>query len=111
MKIACVKPLFKKGCKQTSLTIRPISILSVISKIIENYLCQQIREHLELHDLSAKNQFRFRPNRCIKCANYEAFALKNLTNLFLIIMWPEGTNFLPIIFVEKERVTEPVPVD
>ena len=76
MKFAYVKPLFKKGCKHTSLTIRPISILSVISKIIENYLCQQIREHLELHDLSAKNQFRFRPNRCIKYANYEAFALK-----------------------------------
>ena len=82
----------------------------MISKIIENYLCQQIREHLELHDLSTKNQFRFRPNRCIKYANYKAFALKKIYKPFINIMWPQGTIFLLIIFDEREQVTEHVPI-
>ena len=42
---------------------RPISILSIISKIFEKILCQQIREHLELHDLLINNQYGFRPSK------------------------------------------------
>ena len=63
LKIARVKPLSKKGCKTDMTNYRHISILSVISKIIEKVLCQQIREHLELHDLLTKNQFGFRPSK------------------------------------------------
>ena len=63
LKIARVKPLFKKGCRTNMSNYRPISILSIISKIFEKILCQQIREHLELHDLLINNQYGFRPSK------------------------------------------------
>ena len=38
LKIARVKPLFKKGCRTNMSNYRPISILSIISKIFEIYI-------------------------------------------------------------------------
>ena len=61
IKIARVKPLFKKGCKYDMTNYRPISILSCISKIAEKVLCNQIREHLENNDLLTVKQYGFRP--------------------------------------------------
>ena len=42
---------------------RPISILSIISKVFEKILCQQIREHLELQDLLIDNQYGVSPSK------------------------------------------------
>ena len=60
LKIARVKPLFKKGDKTRSNNYRPISILNLTSKVLEKLLSMQIREYLERKNLLTNYQFGFR---------------------------------------------------
>ena len=62
----------------------------------------------ELDDIDKRKHSIY---KCEECANYKAFALKKSNKPFVNMMWPERTNFLPIIFDEREHVTEHVPVD
>ena len=63
LKVARVIPLFKKGSKTNPANYRPISILSVISKIAEKIMAKQMRDYLEIHDILSTNQYGFRPGR------------------------------------------------
>ena len=47
MKIARVKPLFKKGDKLSCNNYRPISVLNSVSKVVEKVLSNQVREFLQ----------------------------------------------------------------
>ena len=51
LKVARVIPLFKKGSKTNPANYRPISILSVISKIAEKIMAKQMRDYLEIRDI------------------------------------------------------------
>ena len=62
LKVARVKPLFKKGDKTDQNNYRPISILNSISKIVERVLSFQIRDFLESNNLLTEFQFGFRQN-------------------------------------------------
>jgi hypothetical protein len=42
MKIAKVRPLFKKGDRQDVQNYRPISVLTVFSKILERLMCNKL---------------------------------------------------------------------
>ena len=53
-KIAKVKPLFKKGSKTNPQNYRPISLLPLLSKIIERIVHDQTEEFL------SKNKLRYR---------------------------------------------------
>jgi len=69
-KLAIVSPLFKSGDRKMISNYRPISILPVISKVLEKWVSQQIRDHLNnslcsLHPL----QFGFRSNYSTETAN------------------------------------------
>ena len=63
LKIAKVKPLFKKGSVKLCSNYRPISILPVISKILEKIVNTQIMQYLESNNLIHENQFGFRKNK------------------------------------------------
>ena len=47
MKLAKVIPLFKKGCPLTASNCRPISLLSIFSKIIEEVMYEHLYKFLE----------------------------------------------------------------
>ena len=49
--------------KTNTANYRPISILSVISKIAEKIMAKQMRDYLEIHDILSTNQYGFRPGR------------------------------------------------
>ncbi len=49
MKVAKVIPLFKKGCSLTASNYRPISLLSVFSKITEKVMYDRLYKFLENH--------------------------------------------------------------
>ena len=65
MKQAKVIPLFKKGCSVTSSNYRPISLLSVFSKIIEKLMYKRLYNFLELHEVLYNLQFGFRASHSI----------------------------------------------
>lgn len=63
LKIAIIKPLFKKGDKDNMANYRPISILPVITKIFEKILHVRMNRFLEKNELLSKHQFGFRVGR------------------------------------------------
>ena len=61
-KIASVLPLHKAGARDVPGNFRPISILSVISKLCEKVVCKQLSEHLISHNILAPSQYAYRPH-------------------------------------------------
>ena len=62
MKLAKVNPLLKGGCSSNCDNLRPISLLPVLSKIIEKVVFKRTVKHLEKHDILYGKQFGFRKN-------------------------------------------------
>ena len=60
LKIATVIPIFKKGDASKNSNYRPISLLSVFSKIFEKIMHERLYNFLELHEILFQMQFGFR---------------------------------------------------
>ena len=60
-KIANVTPIFKKGDKQLIKNYRPISLLPICGKILENIIFNNLYSYLHTNNLITKNQSGFRP--------------------------------------------------
>ena len=58
-KIAKVIPVYKKGCKLDKNNYRPISILPVISKILERHTSKHLKQYLEINNLLYERQSGF----------------------------------------------------
>ena len=74
LKVALVVPIFKKGNKDEVKNYRPISILSVYSKIFERVVYGQVYKFLEKYSILSNHQFGFRSGRST------AQAILNLLN-------------------------------
>ena len=59
-KSADVAPIFKKGDRHDPSNYRPISLTSIICKIMEHIVHSQIIHHLDDHNLLSESQFGFR---------------------------------------------------
>ena len=59
MQQAKVIPLFKKGCPMTASNYRPISLLSIFSKITEKLMYKRLYNFLEIHKVLYHLQFGF----------------------------------------------------
>ena len=68
MKLAKVIPLFKKGCSVTASNYRPISLLSVFSKITEKVMYKRLHDFLGKHSILYSFQFGFRESHSINHA-------------------------------------------
>ena len=62
-KIANVIPIHKKGSTLDINNYRPISLLSVFSKIFEKCMYQRLNDFLEVNEIIYPNQFGFRKSR------------------------------------------------
>ena len=51
MKVARVKPLYKKNSSLEAGNYRPVSILSIVSKILEKYVHTQLNQFLDRNDI------------------------------------------------------------
>ena len=71
LKIAKVVPIFKKGDNTLMNKYRPISLLPVISKVIEKIICTQLSSYFENNKLFYDSQYGFRPNHCTEQATLE----------------------------------------
>ncbi len=65
---AKVIPLFKKGCPMTVSNYRPISLLSVFSKISEKLMYKRLYNFLEIHKILYNLQFGFRASHSVNHA-------------------------------------------
>ena len=65
MQRAKVIPLFKTGCPLTASNYRPISLLSVFSKIAEKLMYKRLYEFLEEHNILYDLQFGFRAKHSV----------------------------------------------
>lgn len=63
LKIAVIKPIFKSGDPQLKSNYRPISILPLLSKILEKLIYNRLILHLSLNDIIHENQFGFQKNK------------------------------------------------
>ena len=68
LKIAEVIPVHKKGDSKDPNNFRPISILSVLSKIYERFLYNELLSHCERLHILNPNQFGFRRGICTNTA-------------------------------------------
>ena len=62
-KEAVVIPILKKGDKTKKENYRPVSCLSVASKVLEKIVCEQTTSFMEKNKLFPENQHGFRKNR------------------------------------------------
>ena len=60
LKLAKLTPLFKKGSRQDKDNYRPISVLSIFSKIFEKAMFKRLYGYLESHNIFYPLQFGFR---------------------------------------------------
>ena len=62
-KIAKITPLFKSGSTKELGNYRPISVLPIMSKILEKIVHKQLIDYLEKNHMLSNSQFGFRPGR------------------------------------------------
>ena len=62
-KSADVSPIFKRGDKHRAENYRPISLTSIICKLLEHVIHGQIMHHLDAHGLLTDKHFGFRKKR------------------------------------------------
>ena len=60
LKYAIIRPLFKKGNKNDVSNYRPISILTLFSKLFEKVMQTSLLKHLTDHNILSKEQYGFR---------------------------------------------------
>ena len=58
-----ISPIFKKGCRSEPLNYRPISLTSVVCKLLERIIKKQLILHLESANLLSKAQHGFRSGK------------------------------------------------
>lgn len=63
LKKSLVVPIFKKGDKNDLNNYRPISLLSIFSKVIEKIMHTRLTKFLEKHSVLADNQYGFRKGK------------------------------------------------
>ena len=82
LKIAKVKPLYKKGDNFCLNNYRPISLLPTISKIFERVMFTQLYSYLNAHNLLSEQQYGFRSQHstelaCVKLVDYITTEMDN----------------------------------
>lgn len=65
-KKARLKSVFKKRFKDETENCRPLSMLIIPSKLLEDQICRPVNNHLDLHNLSTLAQWGFKEVKSTK---------------------------------------------
>ena len=71
-KTALVVPLHKSGDTSTASNFRPISLLSVLSKIAERVVCDQLTKYLQENAILSESQYAYRRGHSVEDALVDA---------------------------------------
>ena len=100
-KEANVIPIFKKGSRQNCGNYRPVSLTSVICKVMESIVRDKLTEHLEKNNLINTTQHGFRPGRS---------CLTNLLSFFdnVVNQVDQGNN-MDVVYLDFRKAFDKVP--
>ncbi|MCP4267589.1 MAG: reverse transcriptase family protein, partial [Candidatus Brocadiaceae bacterium] len=100
-KLANVTPIFKKGCKSQPGNYRPISLTSVVCKLMETIIRDKIVKHLETNKLLNDTQHGFHNKRS---------CLTNLLDFFYdIFKMYDEEKAVDIIYLDFQKAFDKVP--
>ena len=100
-KVANVTPIFKKGSKTEPGNYRPVSLTSVVCRVMESLLRDSIVSHLTLHSLINKTQHGFVPNR--SCLTNLLEYLEKMTDLI------DQGHSVDIFYLDFAKAFDKVP--
>ena len=99
-KEAHVIPIFKKGNRQNCNNYRPVSLTSVICKIMESIIRDKMTEHLEKYNLMSKSQHGFMSGRS---------CLTNLLSFFdSIVKQVDQGNCVDVVYLDFQKAFDKV---
>ena len=102
-KDANVTPIYKKGCRKQPSNYRPISLTSVICKILESIIKDNIVKYLDKHNLIKSSQHGFSKNKS---------CLTNLIEFYHKLFHEhDRTKALDIIYLDFQKAFDKVPHD
>jgi hypothetical protein len=100
-KLANVSPIFKKGNRTSASNYRPISLTSIICRLMESILRDAIVEHLKSNNLIRGSQHGFMPHR--SCLTNLLEFLEVVTRLI-----DEGHS-VDLLYLDFARAFDKVP--
>ena len=100
-KLANVTPIFKKGCKSMKQNYRPISLTSLICRLLEKIMKNKIVKHLEENDLFSPDQYGFRKKR--SCVTQLLEVLEKWTTLL------DHGSSIDVIYFDFAKAFDSVP--
>ena len=110
-KEALVTPILKKGDPTKKENYRPVSCLSVASKVLEKIVCDQVTHYMEMHKLLPENQHGFRQKRSTMTAlssMQQEWTKNSEENLKTgILVWDLSAAYdtlCPTLFCEKLKI-------
>ena len=77
---AIITPVYKKGSIHSAANYRPVSLTSVICKLLEHIICSYILTHMEKHDLLTPLQHGFRKRH--SCESQLLLTVSDFFNAF-----------------------------
>ena len=102
-KMADVAPIFKKGNRELPGNYRPISLTSIICKILESIIRDKLVAHLEKYKLIQNTQHGFRKNRS---------CLTNLLEFYhKLFNYHDNTKAIDVIYLDFQKAFDKVPHD
>ena len=102
-KQANVTPIFKKGCRKQPGNYRPISLTSVICKLLESIIKDNVVKFLDKHNLIRSTQHGFCKNKS---------CLTNLIEFYnKLLHQHDSKKSLDIIYLDFQKAFDKVPHD
>ena len=96
-----VLPIFKKGSRKIAANYRPVSLTSILCKILEQRLREVVLQHLQAHHLLSKKQFGFLGGR--------STVLQLLTFLDYCVAAMARGNVVDSVYLDFQKAFDMVP--
>ena len=100
LKLATVSPIFKNGDPSLATQYRPISLLPLVSKLLEKVVARQLRSYLEEFSIIPKEQFAYRQRHSTEDAL--VYAINNF------LMAKDQGLYTGLVFVDMSKAFDRV---
>ena len=98
-----VVPIYKKGCHKQASNYCPITLTSIVGKLLESIVRDSLLTHFNTHDLLSNNQHGFFPGR--SCVTQLLSVLDDWTRAMM-----EGHNTnIDVVYFDFSKAFDTVP--